>query len=102
MAYSFWLARSRRNLDFRASSALITRMLVPALLTALPRNKMEGSIVSVEAGLAFSDHLEKTIEKMVEALIGGYMRYSFADWQKQWKAAPGKNGDAKSAGSPCG
>lgn len=65
-----------------------------------PRNEAQGTIVSVDAGMAVSAALEKTIEKMVEALIGGDAHYSLADWQKQWKAALGKTGEAEPAESP--
>lgn len=67
---------------------------------ANPRNEAQGTIVSVDAGMALSEALEKTIEKMVEALIGEDTQYSLADWQKQWKAALGKTGEAESAESP--
>ena len=65
-----------------------------------PRNELQGSIVPVEAGLAVSDRLEKTVGKMVEALIGEDTQYSLEDWRKQWQAALGKTGNDEQAESP--
>lgn len=67
---------------------------------ANPRNDMQGSIVPVEAGLSVSDQLEKTISKMVEALIGEDTHYSLGDWQKQWNAALGSSGQSAETEAP--
>lgn len=61
-----------------------------------PRDEPQGTIVSVEAGSAISDALEKTIENMVAALIGEDTNYSLEDWRKQWDAALGKEGEKQS------
>lgn len=61
---------------------------------ANPRDEAQVTIVPVEAGLAVSEQLEKTIGKMVEALIGEGTQYSFQDWQKQWNAALAKSGQS--------
>ena len=67
---------------------------------ANPRDDMQGSIVPVEAGMAVSSQLEKTIERMVEALIGEDTHYSIKDWQAQWKAALGETGQSGESESP--